>query len=200
MEILHYHADASDGTETLAAATPKRGYEDFGVADHLQSAQCAGRLSVEQLETTRPEADPLSRRFSKDFRILKGIESDIYADRSLDYDEDVLEQSDFVLASIHGRFRLDHADGKPDNGDFESSYNGHRPYWVGTAASSGYEIDVEKVLRACARHDVAVEINAHPRHRLALAGRPRRAGCARGDARLSGQPNRKFIMMNGRHR
>jgi DNA polymerase (family 10) len=26
----------------------------------------------------------------------------------------------------------------------------------------GYEIDIEKVLRACSRHDVAVEINAHP--------------------------------------
>jgi hypothetical protein len=26
----------------------------------------------------------------------------------------------------------------------------------------GYDIDIEKVLRACARHDVAVEINAHP--------------------------------------
>ena len=26
----------------------------------------------------------------------------------------------------------------------------------------GYDIDVEKVLRACARHEVAVEINAHP--------------------------------------
>ena len=26
----------------------------------------------------------------------------------------------------------------------------------------GYDIDIEKVLRACAKHDVAVEINAHP--------------------------------------
>ena len=31
----------------------------------------------------------------------------------------------------------------------------------------GYEIDVERILRACARNGVAVEINANP-HRLDL--------------------------------
>ncbi len=108
--ILHCHTDASDGTETLetmAKATRQRGFEYFGVADHSKSAHYAGGLSVEQIAQQHREADRLNKRFGKDFRILKGIESDILADGSLDYDDDVLERFDFVVASIHGRFKLD---------------------------------------------------------------------------------------------
>lgn len=106
--ILHCHTDASDGTETLetmAKARRDRGFEYFGVADHSKSAHYAGGLSVEQIE--HPEADRLNKKSGKDFRILKGIESDILADGSLDYPEDVLATFDFVVASIHGRFKMD---------------------------------------------------------------------------------------------
>ena len=108
--ILHCHTDASDGTETLetmANATRKRGFQYFGVADHSKSAHYAGGLSLEQIEEQHGEADRLNRKFGKDFRILKGIESDILADGSLDYPDDVLDRFDFVVASIHGRFKLD---------------------------------------------------------------------------------------------
>jgi DNA polymerase (family 10) len=108
--ILHCHTDASDGTETLesmARATRERGFQYFGVADHSKSAHYAGGLSLEQIEEQHREADRLNKGFGKEFRILKGIESDILADGSLDYPDEVLERFDFVVASIHGRFRLD---------------------------------------------------------------------------------------------
>ncbi|MGY3388752.1 histidinol phosphatase-like PHP family hydrolase [Bradyrhizobium sp. USDA 3311] len=104
--ILHCHTDASDGTETLetmAKATRQRGLEYFGVADHSKSAHYAGGLSVEEIAQQHREADRLNKRFDKAFRILKGIESDILADGSLDYDDEMLERFDFVVASIHGR-------------------------------------------------------------------------------------------------
>ena len=166
--ILHCHTDASDGTETLetmAKATLKRGFEYFGVADHSRSAHYAGGLSLEQIKEQHGQADRLNRKFGKDFRILKGIESDILADGSLDYPDDVLDGFDFVVASIHGRFKLDRkaqterllrAIGNPYTtiiGHMTGRQLQRRP---------GYEIDVDKVLRACANHDVAVEINAHP--------------------------------------
>lgn len=103
--ILHCHTDASDGTETLesmAKATRQRGFEYFGVADHSKSAHYAGGLSVEEIAQQHREADRLNKRFGKDFRILKGIESDILADGSLDYDDDVLERFDFVVAASMG--------------------------------------------------------------------------------------------------
>jgi DNA polymerase (family 10) len=166
--ILHCHTDASDGAETLktmAKATRQRGFEYFGVADHSKSAHYAGGLSVEEIAQQHREVDCLNKRLGKDFRILKGIESDILADGSLDYEDDVLGRFDFVVASIHGRFKLDRkaqtlrllrAISHPHTtiiGHMTGRQLQRRP---------GYEIDIEKVLRACARHDVVVEINAHP--------------------------------------
>jgi DNA polymerase (family 10) len=166
--ILHCHTDASDGTETLetmAKATRERGFEYFGVADHSKAAHYAGGLSVEQIEQQQREADRLNKKFGKDFRILKGIESDILAEGSLDYQDDVLATFDFVVASIHGRFKMDRkaqterllrAIANPFTtiiGHMTGRQLQRRP---------GYDIDIEKVLRACAKHDVVVEINAHP--------------------------------------
>ena len=166
--ILHCHTDASDGTETLetmAKATRQRGFEYFGVADHSKSAHYAGGLSVEEITQQHREADRLNKRFGKDFRILKGIESDILADGSLDYDDDVLERFDFVVASIHGRFKLDR---KAQTQRLLRAISNPHTTIIGHMTGRqlqrrpGYEIDVEKVLRACAKHDVVVEINAHP--------------------------------------
>jgi DNA polymerase (family X) len=166
--ILHCHTDASDGTETLETmtrATRDRGFEYFGVADHSKSAHYAGGLSVEQIEQQHRQADRLNKKFGKEFRILKGIESDILADGSLDYADDVLAAFDFVVTSIHGRFKMDRkaqtdrllrAIANPFTtiiGHMTGRQLQRRP---------GYEIDVERVLRACAKHDVVVEINAHP--------------------------------------
>ena len=108
--ILHCHTDASDGTETLetmAKATRQRGFEYFGVADHSKSPHYAGGLSVERIEEQHRGVDRVNKEFGKHFRILKGIESDILADGSLDYPDDVLARFDFAVASIHGRFKLD---------------------------------------------------------------------------------------------
>ncbi|MDN4987139.1 PHP domain-containing protein [Bradyrhizobium sp. WYCCWR 13022] len=166
--ILHCHTDASDGTETLetmAKATRQRGFEYFGVADHSKSAHYAGGLSVEEIAQQHREADRLNKRFGKDFRILKGIESDILADGSLDYDDEVLERFDFVVASIHGRFKLDR---KAQTQRLLRAISDPHTTIIGHMTGRqlqrrpGYEIDVEKVLRACAKHDVVVEINAHP--------------------------------------
>ncbi|SFM51008.1 DNA polymerase (family 10) [Bradyrhizobium sp. Rc3b] len=166
--ILHCHTDASDGTETLdtmAKATRQRGFEYFGVADHSKSAHYAGGLSVEQIVEQHREADRLNKRLGKDFRILKGIESDILADGSLDYTDDVLESFDFVVASIHGRFKLDR---KAQTQRLLRAISDPHTTIIGHMTGRqlqrrpGYEIDIEKVLRACAKHDVVVEINAHP--------------------------------------
>src|SRR5256714_99251 len=166
--ILHCHTDASDGTETLermAKATRQRGFQYFGVADHSKSAHYAGGLSIEQIEEQHREADRLNKSFGRDFRILKGIESDILADGSLDYPDEVLESFDFVVASVHGRFKLDRK--AQTERLLRAISNPHTTIFGHMTGRQllrrpGYDIDVEKVLRACAKHAVAVEINAHP--------------------------------------
>jgi DNA polymerase (family 10) len=166
--ILHCHTDASDGTETLermAQATRDRGFQYFGVADHSKSAHYAGGLSIDQIVEQHREAERLNKSFGKTFRILKGIESDILADGSLDYPDEVLESFDFVVASIHSRFKLDR---KTQTDRLLRAISNRHTTILGHMTGRqllrrpGYEVDIEKLLRACAKCGVAVEINAHP--------------------------------------
>ncbi|MEY9418032.1 histidinol phosphatase-like PHP family hydrolase [Bradyrhizobium japonicum] len=120
---------------------------------------------MEEIAQQHREADRLNKRFGKRFRILKGIESDILADGSLDYADNVRERFDFVVASIHGRFKLDR---KAQTQRLLRAISDPHTTIIGHMTGRqlqrrpGHEIDVEKVLRACAKHDVVVEINAHP--------------------------------------
>ena len=166
--ILHCHTTASDGTETLetmAEATRKRGFEYFGVADHSISAHYAGGLSLDEIAEQHREADKLNKRYGKSFRILKGIEADILGDGSLDYPDRVLGKFDFVVASIHSRFKMT----KKEQTDriLKAIENPHTTiigHMTGRQLQRrpGYEIDIDRILKACAEHGVAVEINAHP--------------------------------------
>jgi DNA polymerase (family 10) len=141
------------------------GCEYFGVADHSQSARYAGGLSVEQIRQQHAEIDRLNARFDGRFRILKGIESDILVDGSLDYPDEILREFDFIVASIHGQFRMDRE--QQTERLLRAVANpfvtvlGHMTGRL-LSRRSGYDVDVEKVLKACADHGVAVEINANP--------------------------------------
>jgi DNA polymerase (family 10) len=166
--ILHAHTDQSDGGNTLeqmVEATRNRGYDYFGVADHSQSAHYAGGLSLDQIQQQHAEIDRLNAGFDGGFRIFKGIESDILPDGSLDYPDDILRRFDFIVASIHGQFRMDREQQterllRAVTNPFVSIL-GHMTGRQ-LLRRVGYDVDVEKVLKACADHGVAVEINANP--------------------------------------
>src|SRR5215204_2900425 len=171
--LLHCHTDFSDGGNTLkemAEATRRRGYQYFGVADHSQSAGYAGGLSIAYVEEQHALADELNASYRGKFRILKGIESDILQDGSLDYPDEVLDSFDFVVASVHSRFRLD-AKTQTDRiiravSNPFTTILGHLTGRM-LLRRAGYEVDIDAILSACAEHGVAVEINANP-HRLDL--------------------------------
>ena len=166
--ILHAHTDRSDGVDTLAAmvsATRAKGYEYFGVADHSKSAHYAGGLSLDEIVEQQAEIDRLNRRYKGRFRIFTGIESDILPDGSLDYPDDVLATFDFVVASVHSRFKLDRTtQTERIIRAVANPYTTILGHMTGRQLlrRPGYDIDIEKVLAACAQHGVAVEINANP--------------------------------------
>jgi DNA polymerase (family 10) len=183
----------------MAEANRSRGYRYFGGADHSKSAHYAGGLSVAEITTQHKAVGRLNKKFGASFQIFEGIESDILADGSLDYPHDILARFDFVVASVHSRFRLGpreqthrivNAVANPFTtilGHMTGGQLLRRP---------GYELDVEAVLKACARNGVAVEVNANP-WRLDLDWRwHRRAlelGCMisiNGDAHLP-KPSKK---------
>jgi DNA polymerase (family 10) len=166
--ILHAHTDRSDGIHTLqqmAEATRKRGYSYFGVADHSKSAHYAGGLSVEEIRQQQLEVRQLNQSFDRTFRVFSGIECDILPDGSLDYPDEVLASFDFVVASVHGQFRKD----KRAQTDrilraLANPYVTILGHMTGRQLlrRPGCEVDVEAILKACAKHGVAVEINANP--------------------------------------
>jgi DNA polymerase (family 10) len=183
--ILHAHTDRSDGVDTLevmAEATRARGYHYFGVADHSKSAHYAGGLSVDEIDAQHAEIDRLNKRYGKSFRILKGIESDILADGALDYPDEVLARFDFVVASVHGRFKLDRkTQTQRVIRAVENPFTTILGHMTGRQLlrRPGYEVDIEAILAACPQHGVAVEINANP-WRLALDWRWHRRALAFG--------------------
>src|SRR6478609_1322930 len=166
--VLHAHTDASDGANTLqqmAEATRKRGYAYFGVTDHSRSAHYAGGLSVDEISKQHEAIERLNASYGDDFRIFKGVESDILPDGSLDYPDDVLRQLDFVVASVHGQFRKDIS--AQTERIIKAVANPHTTILGHLTGRQllrrpGYEVDVERVLAACAKHGVAVEINSNP--------------------------------------
>jgi DNA polymerase (family 10) len=123
------------------------------------------RLSVQEIAEQQAEADALNRKYHGAFHIFKGIESDILADGSLDYPEYVLARFDFIVASVHGQFKMDRA-AQTDRiiRAVSNPYTTILGHMTGRQLlrRPGYDIDIEKVLAACAEHGVAVEINANP--------------------------------------
>jgi DNA polymerase (family 10) len=166
--VLHAHTDLSDGVDTLevmAEATRSRGYQYFGVADHSRSAHYAGGLSIDEIAAQHAEIDHLNRKNEDGFRVLKGIESDILADGSLDYPDEVLASFDFVVASVHSRFRLDR---QAQTERIIRAVSSPRTTILGHMTGRqlmrrpGYEVDIPRVLAACAEYGVAVEVNGNP--------------------------------------
>ena len=93
------------------------------------------------------------------------FKSDILRDGSLDYLPSILRKFDFVVASVHSQFRLDR---KQQTEQIIRAVSNPFTTILGHLTGRqllrrpGYEVDVEKVLKACARFGVAVEINANP--------------------------------------
>jgi DNA polymerase (family X) len=171
--LLHVHTDFSDGVHSLremAEATRARGYRYLGISDHSKSAHYAGGLSTDAILRQHELIDALNDEFGQSFRILKGIESDIRADGSLDYTHDVLASFDFVVASVHSGFRVAKMEQtariiKAVSNPF-STILGHVTGRL-LLRRAGYDVDMEAILSACAEYGVAIEINCNP-HRLEL--------------------------------
>ncbi len=181
--FLHCHTSASDGSNSiaqLAEACQAAGYQYVGITDHSRAAAYAGGLSIENARKQWQEIDAINEALAG-FRVLKGIESDILADGTLDYPDDLLAGFEFVIGSIHSRFDL----GREEMTErvcraMESPYLtilGH-PTGRLLLSREAYPIDLDRVIAKAAETGVAIEINADP-HRLDLDWRMLAAARAR---------------------
>ena len=149
----------------MAAAARERGYSYLGITDHSQSAFYANGMSRERLLAQLEEIDEVNTTLT-DFRVLKGVEADILADGRIDYDDDILDRLDFVVASIHSRFAMDR-EGMTARllralDDPRVTILGH-PTGRLLLSRQPYPMDLDAVLEKAVALGVAVELNADPK-------------------------------------
>jgi len=182
--LLHFHTDWSDGINTLSEMTNaaiNRGFKYAAVCDHSKSAFYANGLTEERVLQQKEEIEKLNKE--KSIKIYQGIESDILRDGKLDYDDDFLNNFDFIVASVHSQFNLTEDEmTKRVIAAIENPHTnliGH-PTGRLLLRRDPYLINMNKVIDACTQNNVAIEINANP-NRLDLDWRmiyyAREKGC-----------------------
>lgn len=165
--ILHNHTTYSDGLNTLkemADYCQKNGFGYLGICDHSQSAFYANGLKAERVIEQQEEIDKLNKQYNN-FKILKGIESDILSDGSLDYPNEILETFDFIVASVHSGLKMteEKATARLIKA-IENKYTSILGHPTGRLllARPGYPVNHKKIIDACAANKVSIELNAHP--------------------------------------
>jgi DNA polymerase (family 10) len=166
--ILHNHSTYSDGKNTLeemANYCKELGYQYLGITDHSKTATYANGLQEFRVKKQHEEIDLLNQKLAP-FKIFKGIESDILADGSLDYSDDVLCSFDFIVSSIHSGFNMDEEKATERIiKAIENPYTTILGHLTGKLLlkREGYPINHRKIIDACADNKVIIEINANPR-------------------------------------
>lgn len=163
---LHNHSHWSDGTPTfeeMAEHAVKMGYKYLVVSDHSKSLHVANGLKDEELLEEIEEIDNLNKKL-KGFSLLKSTEVDIKNDGALDFPDAILEKLDVVIASIHGGFKQ----GKEKITErmlaaIRNPYVNIIAHPTGRLISrrEGYEVDMDKIMEACAETGTALEINCY---------------------------------------
>jgi DNA polymerase (family X) len=170
---LHMHSTWSDGAfslEEMAEACRKKGYKYMAITDHSQFLKVANGLTVERLKKQREEIERLNAKYD-DFTILAGVEMDILPDGTLDYDDEVLEGMDIVIASIHSGFS------QPREVIMERLKRALTNHHVDIIAHptgrligrrDGYDVDIDMLIELAKETNTALELNANP-NRLDLS-------------------------------
>jgi DNA polymerase (family X) len=167
---LHCHTVASDGRNTIeemALAARGRGYEYVAITDHSASHGFGDDVSPEQLREQIERVREVDASI-EGIRVLAGSEVNILPDGSLDYEDDLLAQLDWVIASVHTAF------GMSEQAMTERMIAAvEHPLVDAIGHPTGrlierrepYELDVQALIEAAVRTGTMLEINANPDRR-----------------------------------
>ena len=167
----HLHSTWSDGgapIEAMAATAIELGHDYMVLTDHSARLTVAHGLNEERLREQLVEIGRINDEIAAaghDFRILTGMEVDIFDDGDLDLSDELLAELDVVVASVHSKLRMDAdqmtrrmvaAVANP-HVDILGHCTGRK---IGKRPESRFDADY--VFAACARFGTAVEINCRP--------------------------------------
>jgi DNA polymerase (family 10) len=164
---LHVHTNASDGNadiSELAYAARDMGYKYICITDHSKSSAIANGLSRKQLANQIKQIHKLNEKI-KGITIFSGTEVDILADGLLDFDNKLLADLDFVMASIHSGMA-----GSREKVTTRTLKAMDNPYVNCIAHPTGrligqrepMDIDMAAVIKHAAQTNTALEVNANP--------------------------------------
>jgi DNA polymerase (family 10) len=181
--LVHCHTHYSDGknsVEEMARGADAMGMQYLTITDHSPTAHYAGGLPLDRLKRQWEDIDKAQEKVK--VRLLRGTESDILQDGSLDYPDAVLEQLDVIIASVHNRYKMD-----ADQMTRRIVGAMRRPQFKIWGHALGryvltrppFAVHMDKILDAIAESRAAVEINGDP-HRLDMEPRWVRQARTRG--------------------
>jgi DNA polymerase (family 10) len=165
---LHCHTTASDGTasiEEMAQAAIEAGYEYLAITDHSASFGFGDEVSPDRL---RSHIEAIRSVSLDGLQLLAGSEVNILPDGRLDYDDELLSELDWVVASVHSSFSMG-AEAMTERIVRAISH----PLVDAIGHLSGrkiekrppYAFDFERVLEAAVASGTMLEINAAPDRR-----------------------------------
>ncbi len=164
---FHNHTTESDGINTLEQMVEKAmslGLDYLGISDHSQAAYYANGLKPDRVKKQWKAIDDLNRKL-KNFRILKGTEVDILPDGSLDFPDSLLAEFDFVIASVHSKFKM--AEKEMTQRIVKALKNkyvtmiGH-PTGRLLLEREAYPVNLLEVVNVASDYGKAMELNSHP--------------------------------------
>lgn len=162
---FHCHSDWSDGMETIEEmaryAREEMKYSYMVLTDHSKSSRIAGGLDEKRFQEQFEEIEKTNKKIGSNF-IKKGVEVDILPDGSLDLDDHLLEQMDWVVASVHSHFNRDNTDRifAACENPFVNAIGHPSGRLIGKRKA--YPLDIEQVIKKAAQTGTALEINAQP--------------------------------------
>jgi DNA polymerase (family 10) len=167
---LHSHTVASDGHNTIgemARAARERGYEYLAITDHSASHGFGNDVSPDELRRQIERVHEANDEIDG-IELLAGSEVNILPDGSLDYDDELLGELDWVIASMHTSFRM----GEQAMTERMITAIEH-PLVDAIGHPTGrliqrrepYAIDLHAVFAAAARTGTMLEINGNPDRR-----------------------------------
>ncbi len=169
---LHVHTDASDGNlslEEMAEKAAELGYDYIVICDHSKSSQIANGLDEKRLKKQIDQIKKFNKKKRK-ITVFSGSEVDVDFEGNLDFDDDLLKELDFVVASIHSG--MDRDTEKNTNRILKAMDNpyvrciGH-PTGRMIGEREAMKVSVEKIIKHAAETETFLEVNANP-HRLDL--------------------------------
>lgn len=164
---LHNHSgwsDGADGVKEMAEAARELGWEYIGLSDHGPAVGYGNCLTADDVRRQHEEIDAINGEMTG-FTVLKGVECDILEDGSLDFPDEILEQFEFVIASIHAHRDLPRA--KQTARVIRAlrhplvSVLGH-PRDRLLLGRQGIDVDMDEVLGVAGATGTFIELNAKP--------------------------------------